>query len=230
MRDRQRILWVLLGLLWITMGCAKRVILNYDQVPPMAEVAIGTVSGATVTGTIEEKTSESLFLRTKKNDKFLTRVSRDEIVWITGGELVYDGAGKIIHESEIQANKTNKNFMIYTLGGAGLSFGASFFIGSLLHRGMDDETTGRKVMWSTAAVGTSVGTFLFARSGKQRDRAQAIEIIREQRFNLVKDQFESQKKKKSEVKDALEKEKSENARKQAELERLKKEVEKSKKE
>lgn len=229
MRDRQLILCLLIGLLLITMGCAKRVILSYDQAPPMAMVKIGTVSGQTFNGTIEEKNSESLFLRTKKNTRSLTRVNRDEIVWISGGEVVYDGAGKIIPESEIQEYKQNKNFLIYTLGGAGLSFGTSFFLGSLIHRGMDDDANGRKVMWATTAVGTTVGTFLFAKSGKRRDRTVAIESIREQRFNLVKEQFENQKKKRSDVKNALEKEKSEHAKKQAELERLKKEVEKNKK-
>ncbi len=229
MRDRQLILCLLIGSLLITMGCAKRVILSYDQAPPMAMVKIGTVSGQTFNGTIEEKNSESLFLRTKKNTRSLTRVNRDEIVWISGGEVVYDGAGKIIPESEIQEYKQNKNFLIYTLGGAGLSFGTSFFIGSLIHRGMDDDANGRKVMWATTAVGTTVGTFLFAKSGKRRDRTVAIESIREQRFNLVKEQFENQKKKRSDVKNALEKEKSEHAKKQAELERLKKEVEKNKK-
>lgn len=229
MRDRQLILCLLIGLLLITMGCAKRVILSYDQAPPMAMVKIGTVSGQTFNGTIEEKNSESLFLRTKKNTRSLTRVNRDEIVWISGGEVVYDGAGKIIPESEIQEYKQNTNFLIYTLGGAGLSFGTSFFLGSLIHRGMDDDANGRKVMWATTAAGTTVGTFLFAKSGKRRDRTVAIESIREQRFNLVKEQFENQKKKRSDVKNALEKEKSEHAKKQAELERLKKEVEKNKK-
>ena len=229
MRDRQLILCLLIGSLLITVGCAKRVILSYDQAPPMAMVEIGTVSGHTYNGTIEEKNPEALFLRTKKNTRSLTRVNRDEIVWISGGEVVYDGAGKIIPEREIQDNKKNMNFLIYTIGGVGLSFGASFFIGSLMHRGMDNEANGRKVMWSATALGTMVGTFLFARSGKNRDRTVAIESIREQRFNLVKEQFENQKRKRSDVKNALEKEKSEHAKKQAELERLKEEIEKKKK-
>lgn len=229
MRDRQLILCVIIGMLFITTGCAKRAILSYDQAPPMALVEIGTVSGHTFNGTIEEKNSESLFLRTKKNNRSLTRINRDEIIWISGKAFVYDGAGKIIPESEIQAQKKNNNFLIYTIGGAGLSFGASFFIGSLIHRGMDDEENGRKVMWTTTALGSAVGTLLFVKSGKNRDRNIAIESIREQRFNRIKDQFESQKKKRSDIKNELEKEKSDHAKKQAELERLKKELEKEKK-
>lgn len=228
MRDRQLILCLVIGFLLTSMGCAKRVILNYDQTPPMATVEIGTVSGNTFSGTIEEKNSDALFLRTKKNSRSLVRINRDEILWITGNDFVYDGAGKIIPEWEIQDKKKNRNFLIYTIGGAGLSFGASFFIGSLIHRSMNDEKSGRTAMWSTTAVGSAAGTFLFARSGKSRDRSLAIEAIREQRFNLVKEQFENQKKKRDNVKDALEKEKSEHAKKQAELERLKKEVEKNK--
>jgi hypothetical protein len=229
MRDRQLILCLIIGVLFITTGCAKRALLSYDQAPPLALVKIGTVSGQTFNGTIEEKNSASLFLRTRKNNRSLTRISRDEIVWISGREFVYDGAGKIIPESEIQEQKKNNNFLIYTIGGAGLSFGASFFIGSLIHRGMDDEENGRTVMWSTTAVGATVGTLLFAKSGKNRDRSLAIEAIRDQRFNQVKNQFESQKKKRSDIKSALEQEKSDHAKKQAELERLKEELEKKKK-
>lgn len=229
MRDRQLILCLIIGVLFMTTGCAKRALLSYDQAPPMASVEIGTVSGHKFEGTIEEKNSVSLFLRTKKNNRSLTRISRDEIVWISGREFVYDGAGKIIPEAEIQDQKNNNNFLIYTIGGAGLSFGASFFIGSLIHRGMDDEKNGGTVMWSTTALGTTVGTLLFAKSGKNRDRSIAIEAIREQRFSQVKSQFESQKKKRSDIKNALEQEKSDHAKKQAELERLKEELEKKKK-
>jgi len=229
MRDRQLILCLIIGVLFITTGCAKRALLSYDQAPPLAFVKIGTVSGQTFNGTIEEKNSESLFLRTKKNNRSLTRISRDEIIWISGREFVYDGAGKIIPESEIQEQKKNNNFLIYTIGGAGLSFGASFFIGSLIHRGMDDEKNGRTAMWSTTALGTTVGTLLFAKSGKNRDRNIAIEAIRDQRFNQVKNQFENQKKKRSDIKNALEQEKADHAKKQAELERLKEELEKKKK-
>jgi len=229
MRVRHLILYFLTSSLLITIGCAKRIPISYDDLQPNAYVKIQRFSGQICNGVIQEKKSDYLLLKKNRYEENLTKIKREEIASITGREFVYDGHGAIISEWEIQENQRNKNFLLYTVGGAGLCFGTSFFIGSLLHRNIDDNEKGNKVMWATTALGTAAGTYLFAKGGKRRDRLIAIDEIRERRFKIVKDQFETQKKKRKLVQQELDKEKAERSRQQEELERLKEKVKKNKK-
>lgn len=229
MRERHLILYVIIGSLLTVIGCAKRIPLSYEQAQPNALVKITTLSGETCSGLIREKNSDYLSLRVDRNASSVLKINRDDIASMSSNEAVYDASGSIISEWEIDERQGNKNFWIYTLGGAGLSFGASFFIGSLINRGLDDQEQGEKVMWTTTAAGTSVGTFLFARSGKKRDHNTAIEEIRETRFKSAKDRFETEKSKRKVIHQELEKEKSERAKQEAEIERLKEQIKKDKK-
>lgn len=229
MEKRQLILYFLLSSLLIIIGCAKRISISYDEIKPNAMVEIQTYSGQTCNGVIQEKEIDHLLLKVNRHDNRLTKIKRDEIASITGREFVHDGLGDIISEWEIQENKENNNLLLYTIGGAGLSFGASFFIGSLVHRSMDDTENGTKILWGTTAVGMAAGTYLFAKTGKKRDRYLAIDQIRDRRFKSVRNQFEDQKKKRDSIRQQLQKEKAERTKQEQELKLLQEDVKNKKK-
>ncbi len=230
MGERHLILYFLLSSLLIAIGCAKRIPISYDQARPNALVKIQTVTGQTCNGVIQEKKTEYLLLKENRYENHLTKINRGAIASITGRKFVYDGQGEIISEWEIQDHQRNKNLLLYTMGGAGLSFGASFFIGSLIHRGLDNnEENSNKILWGTTALGAAVGTYLFAKTGKKRDRVTAIENIREQRFEIVKKQYENERSKYQSVQEQLEKEKAERTRQEEELKLLKEKVKNKKK-
>lgn len=220
---------ILIVIFFIASGCAKRVPISYDQTQPNAVVQVTTISGNVCEGQVQKISSTHMVLQTEKASSSLTKINRDEIASISGTDFVYDGQGEIISEWEIQEKQKNKNLFYYSLGGAGLSFGASFFIGSLIHRGLDDEDLGRTAMWSTTGVGTAVGTFLFARAGKKRDRFAAIEQIRDERFKLAQSKANSEKAKRQKVQSELDKIKAERDKKNEEIRLLQEQIEKQKK-
>ncbi len=78
-----------------------------------------------------------------------------------------DSAGRPIKPSEVEAKKTNTNLILFTLGGGALSFGASFFIGSLIDRGVEGDS--HSALWLTTGVGTALGILYFAQQGRVRD-------------------------------------------------------------
>jgi hypothetical protein len=220
---------VLITILVIASGCAKRIPISYDQAKPNALVKIQTFSGQSCSGVIQKKEANYLVLKESKYDNHPTKINRDEIASISGRDFVHDGTGEIISEWEIEENRENKNLLLYTIGGVGLSFGASFFIGSLINRNADDADEGKRLMWGTTIVGTATGTYLFAKAGRKRDRLLAIEELREQRFKLAKERYDSQKIKSDSIRKELEKEKAERAKQQEELKRLKEKAQKKKK-
>ncbi|RMD91558.1 MAG: hypothetical protein D6813_07445 [Calditrichaeota bacterium] len=129
---------------------------------------------------------------------------------------VYDDTGIQITEQEINHYKKNKNFVLYSIGGGALSFGASFFLGTLIERGVSDNSDNTSALWITTAAGTGLGTVLFAAWGKQRDRNQAIELVKEMREIKLEKKLAQEKKRRERLeaeKKALE----------AERERLEKE-------
>lgn len=136
--------------------------------------------------------------------------------------IVKDDAGKIIPEEEIKRNKGSTNFWLYTIGGGALSFGASFFIGSLIERSTKD----RALLTGVTAGGTVLGTTLFALKGRDEDRQEAIEKIKKQRRleaeRLLRQEKERQRRIKAEI-ERLKKEKEEKEREKRKLlEKLKK--------
>jgi hypothetical protein len=229
MEARHLILCFLLSSLLITIGCAKRIPISYDQAQPNALVKIQTFSGQIINGAIQKKHADYLLIQENKFQNELTKIMREDIASISGREFVYDGQGEIISEWQIQEKQRNKNFLLYSVGGAGLCFGTSFFIGSLIHRNLDDSDQARKIMWATTALGTAAGTYLFAKSGRKRDRILAIEEIREQRFKFAKDQFEAQNQKHKSILHELEKEKAEQAKRREELKQLQEKIKKNNK-
>ena len=230
MRIRSTISLLSFILLIFTIGCARRVPITYEQAIPNASVVIKTKSGKSFEGIVHKKQPSYLLLKENQYHDSLKKMHRNNIVQITGVNIVYDANGKIIPNQEIQQRQKNKNLIYYSLGGAGLSFGASFFVGSLIHRSIDDSTTdGRAALWTTTAIGTTVGALFFAKKGKNKDRFLAIEDIREERYNIAKKRVQKEQNKRKNVKNKLEKEKAEQKRQQEEIQKLKEKLKKQKK-
>ncbi len=210
-----------LGLLTMV-GCASKLQLSYEQTKPHALVEIKTVTGNSCQGLVRAKKPSFLVIQTdKNNNKKLAKINREDIASITGEKnCVYDGADNIISKWEIDSVKTNNNLWLFAIGGGGLSFGASFFAGSLINRGTEDVEQGKQLMWATTAVGTTVGTFLFARAGARRDRLVAIETIRNQRFEEAKKLAEQERLKRKKIQDELEKLKAERKQQDDQIKQL----------
>lgn len=216
--------------LFMVMGCASKMQLAYEQTRTNALVEIKTVTGKSCNGLIRAKKPSFLVIQTDKNDsKKLAKIDRDDIAFIAGPkQYVYDGSDNIISDWEIDKTKKSNNFLLFTLGGGGLSFGASFFMGSLLNRGMEDPDEGKQAMWATTAVGTAIGTFLFARAGAKRDRLAAIELIRNQRFDQAKKLAEEEKLKRKKIQEELDRLKAERKQQDEEIKKLMEESKKKK--
>ena len=213
---------MLAGFFILTSGCAKRVVIDYNHAKLNSLVEIRTVTGKSSKGIIRSKNASFMVMQLDKYKKNLTKIKRTDISRITGLKTyVYDTQKKIISEWEIDRNKKNSNIILYTLGGSGLSFGASFFAGSLLSRGIDDVDRGKNFMWATAATGTILGTALFAKAGYKRDRNVAIEKIREQRIELAKKKAEIERQKRKKIQDELRKIKAERKKQDEEILKLK---------
>lgn len=140
---------------------------------------------------------------------------------------VYDEARKPITEQEIQKYQNNKNFVLYTIGGGALSFGASFFLGTLIDRALDDSD-GDLVLWATTGAGTLIGTVLFANLGKNRDRRQAIELVKEKRKEEAANKLTDEKLKQQKIEQELKSLETIRQQQEAEKKRLLEEIEKRK--
>jgi len=126
-----------------------------------------------------------------------------------------DDRGQAISKSEVAAKKSNKNFWLYTVGGGALSFGASFFVGSMVERNAESDS--RTALWAITGVGTVVGTILFANTGRVHDFNQAVEAVKDDHQGVISKDIETEKQKQDRIAD--ERRKLDNERKKQEAER-----------
>jgi len=213
--------------LFIFAGCAQRVLVKYNQVERTNRVKITLTSGRKIEGTVVKVDPSQLTLI--KRNRQLRTIPRSSVRYIKRKPPVYDDFGRGISEEEIQSIKTNKNTLIYGIGGGALSFGASFFVGSLIVG--ESKENGGAILGTTTLLGGGLGTGLFIRAGSIRDRQKAIEKIREKRRSIKLKQEGVQKKSPDEMKKLLEQEKrkQEQLRKQREELLRKLEIERKKK-
>lgn len=193
-------------------GCAKRAFVTYDQVDEANWIEVTMVSGKKFEGTVLKTEPHQLTLLQKNRQRKV--FAKSSIRSIKRKPPLYDDFGKGISEEKISSVQSNRNSIIYGIGGGALSFGVSFFVGSLIGDSIDEGGT---ALAATTAVGSGLGTFLFVRAGKNKDRREAIENIREDRRSTELKK-EVKKKTKDEIQDVLkeEKKKQEKLRKQRE--------------
>ncbi len=222
----KRLALVLISVSLVMGGCAKRVMVGYDKLEETNSVEVVLVSGKKVIGTVESVEPYQIVVMTKDRGK--RAIKKSSIKLIRRRPPVYDDLGKGISEEEIEAERTNKNAIIYGVGGGLLSFGTSFFAGSLAAQNSGS------ILAATTLAGGTIGTVLFVQAGRAMDRKQAIERVRLKRISTsvemrksdadvdslkVRKQIEEEKKKQQELR--LEREKL--------LKKLKEEEKKKKK-
>ena len=171
----------LIGVLAVAMlaGCAKYQMVPYEEVQETNYVRVKLQNGHKVEGSVTRTEPHQLTLR--KADAGAAYLPKAEIVAINRKPPVYDDFKKGISEEEIAQIQTNKNTLIYGIGGGAISLGTSFFIGSMASKNMDEN--GGAVLYGTTAVGGGLGTYFFIRAGQEKDRKVAIEAIRHQRVS-----------------------------------------------
>ena len=209
------------------LGCGSRLQdVMYEEAEKTNRIEVTTVSGRKVEGTIVkmEPHQLTLFLKNKK----VGTIAKSSIRMIKRYPPVNDDYGRGIPEEDIESVKTNRNAVIYGIGGGALSFGAGFFIGSMAGKESSDGST--VLIASTLGVG-GLGTYLFVRAGKVKDRKDAIEVIRDQRRSEEFKDKESGDTSLQELKNRLEEEKKKQEGLREQREQLLKELgEKKKKE
>lgn len=150
-------------------GCAKRPYIMFEEAEPSNYVEIILLNGEKIQGTVMKSEPHQLVLLAGQNNA--VSVPKNTIRLIRRKPPVYDQFGRGISEEEIESVKTSKNTVIYSLGGGVLSFGTSFFLGSML-----GKESGKVLISTTLGFGT-LGTFLFYRAGRSMDRREAIQTV-----------------------------------------------------
>ena len=155
----------------------------------------------------------------------MKRVLISVMIWVLVTQIgcahraaLVDDAGRPISEEEVQARKKNDNFLLFTIGGGALSFGASFFIGSLLDRGM--ESRSQSALWITTGVGTLAGLVYFAHQGRVRDYNLALEAVKEERLQHLSAELDKERERRERIEREKQRLLEERKRQEAERKKL----------
>ncbi len=111
--------------------------------------------------------------------------------------LLKDDAGRPISMDEVNARKGNSNLILFAIGGGALSFGASFFIGSLVDRSANDPK--HTALWVTTGIGTAAGLAYFIHQGRVRDFNLAVEEIRRERLQGLSKKLDEEKRRREQI-------------------------------
>lgn len=135
-----------------------------------------------------------------------------------------DEVGKPLTQEEVNQKRSNKNFLLFTVGGGALSFGASFFAGALLDRNAngDDHTK----LWAITGAGTVLGTVLFAHNGRVRDYNLAVEAVKDSRKESASSDIVQEQERQKQLAEEKQKLEDERKKQEAERERLMEEIRK----
>jgi hypothetical protein len=223
MRDRICFISFLI-LPFIILGCAKRNLVSYERIERTNYVQIRLNSGKTVQGTVFKIEPHQITLLEKERTTRI--IAKSSILSAKRKSPVYDDFGNGISEEEIRSVQSNKNSLIYGIGGGFLSTGVSFFLGSLASK---DASSGGTILAATTVAGGGLGTAIFVHAGKAKDRRVAIEKIREKRRSMDIRKTTDKKKSPSTLQKQLEEEKKKQEELRKQREKLLKELQKKKK-
>lgn len=211
-------LLVIVGFAILNWHCAGNMPLKYQQLQEKQTIKVQTKQGETIKGSITKIDEKQMVILT--SDQKQKNIGSNDIGSITGPRPVYDESGSIISDAEIAAIKTRSHSMRYLLGGGALSFGVSFFLGSLIDRQVSDEEDQGPLMWGIAGAGTVVGATLFSIMGNKKDRQMAIEQIRDQRKEAATTDLMNEKERQRRLKDELKKLEKEREQQEKEMKEL----------
>jgi hypothetical protein len=170
--------WIVIAAL-LCAGCSQMAVVPYEQVEKTNRVRVRLNSGPAVEGTVLKADPVQLILNRPGGGSIA--IPRERVASVRRMTPVRDEFGRGISEEEIRSGRTGRRSAVYAVGGGALSLGFSFFAGSLLGHA---SPNGGAVLAGTAAAGTALGTVLFSRAGRARDRQAAIDDIRIRRRNV----------------------------------------------
>ena len=206
---------------YLITGCSSRIVFPVNDLQVKQTVNMQLRSGESITGDLEQ-IDDTIIVITEENGNN-RRVNKRDILQVTGTEPVYDIQDNIISESEIEREKNNSRTWLYTIGGGGLSMGASFFLGSMVSR-IGDGDIEDGMIWGITGVGTAIGTYLFANKGAEKDRLLAIDRINGKRTNGYEGEIESEQERRNLIREEITRLRKEREEQEAELEALQKEL------
>lgn len=221
MRQGRTIIILVVSLVFtiLNLQCANNSALTYNRLQSKQDVTVTTSRGESYTGTIVNIDEKQLTLA--ESDGGRKTLAKSELSRIAGPEPIYDDTGAIITKSEIAAAKSHSNMLRYLLGGSALSFGASFFIGSLIDRQVSEEGEQGPMMWGIAGAGTVLGGTVFSMLGNKKDTIAAIEKVRDQRRKEAATDLVKEKERQRLIKDELKKLEKEREQQEKEMKDLK---------
>lgn len=168
-----------LGLATVVSNCSSNKVLKRDNLKEGQTLTLRLSTGEQVKGVLLKSTEAHFIIQDNEGQAW--KAPRERVVAVTGPEPVLDRSGKVISEQHIKKESNHKNALLFTISGGVLSLGTGFFLSSMISRAMGDENRDAVIYGGTAA-GTALGAFLFSRIGARKDRNQAIERIRQERY------------------------------------------------
>jgi hypothetical protein len=216
-----------LGFIAGLVGCSHWQLVPVKEIEEKNSVEMTLVSGNTMRGEIISIEDEHVRVLTDNGKAY--RVPLQKIAEVKRRPPVYDEAGTPITEREISDVKNHHKLTLYTVGGTALSFGASFFLGSMVQRNLQEDDTDTTPRWAITGVGTALGGTLFAIAGNKKDRQNAIEAIRELRAEDSREDLAKVRARKEDTDAELERIRNEREAQDREIEALKKKIENAKK-
>ncbi len=215
--------FALLALFAAASGCTHWSAVTPEEVKAKETVQVILRSGISVQGEALVNNGSYLLVRDQSGRAY--RLSKEDIVALKRKAAVYDAGGSPISEREIAARKGHRQLFLHALGGTALSFGLSFYAGSMLQRGLQEDQTDNTVRIATTVIGTTVGGIYFAFKGDKRDRQLAIQEIQQERLSATAEELEAEKARKAQVEAELERLRQEQEAQERELEALRKQIE-----
>lgn len=204
-------------------GCAHWRPVSREDLRPRESVQLTMRSGTRVTGEVMAVDTSQLVVQDEAGRAY--RIMADDIRDIKRKDGAYDDSGAPISEREIAAAKNHHQLFLYTLGGTALSFGVSFYLGSMAKRGLQEDQTDNTLTVVTTAVGTALGAICFALKGDGKDRQYAIQQLKAERRRASEAELEAERARKARIEAELEKLRRQQQAQEREIEALQEQLE-----
>jgi small nuclear ribonucleoprotein (snRNP)-like protein len=155
-------------------GCSHYSVVDYRNVDTTNDVRVKLDSGADISGTVTKIEPHQMTVLDQRHET--VSIQKSNIQTIKRKPPVTDDFGNGISNADILLHQTKRNKTIYGIGGGVLSFGISFFAGSLIGNAGGN---GGAILAASTLGGTAIGTVMFLHAGQNKDRTLAIRKINE---------------------------------------------------
>ena len=183
---------LVISLLNLIVGCGGSA-LRVDKPPIGESVIINLVDGSQRHGIILKKNGDRILYMDAEQGKPLD-LETGKIASIVKSDKVYDMEGNVISEAQISEAESMSKTLVYGLGG--LVLGAAVGFGAAAIANAQDANIAP--IWPMAGLGV-IGAVYFGMKGAKNDREDAVDDIRESRYEesqiRLKKQLEVEKQK-----------------------------------